>query len=39
MKPIIERVFAIQEFEKASERLRSGRTRGKLVVTISESER
>jgi NADPH:quinone reductase-like Zn-dependent oxidoreductase len=37
--PIIERVYDLEDIAEAFKRLRSGRTRGKLVVKISERPR
>lgn len=37
VKPVIEHVYAIEDIGEAFERLRTGRTRGKLVVKINDS--
>lgn len=35
VKPVIEKIFDIEDVSKAFERLKSGRTRGKLVVRVT----
>lgn len=35
LKPVIEKVYSMEEVDKAFARLRSGRVRGKLVIQIS----